>query len=142
VTVDYFLNLIWICLGVAALFATRGFRPEGEKGRFRSFRFVSVILVLSALFPYVSAIDDTLQLAQLQGVSANQTMASHQSSDGHQANDLVWLFESMGDSVIAPPPVIVPRFCYLKLAILPEFDELGRPVPSSSGRSPPRSAPV
>jgi hypothetical protein len=142
VTVDYFLNLLWLCLGVAALLAARGFSHEGEKTRFGSFRFISVVLVLAALFPYVSAMDDTLQLAQLGTSSTSIGWTRHQVADGHRANDLVWLFESMGDSVLPPAPAFVPRLTYLKFVTVPHFDELGRPSPPSLGRSPPISAPV
>jgi hypothetical protein len=138
VTVDYLLNLIWLCLGVVAIFATRGSMPVGETTRFRTFRFVSVVLVLSALFPYISALDDTLQLAQLGHTPGVSSWTQRRAPDGHHANDLVWLFESMGDSVLAPAPAIAPRFNYLKLVSVPEFTELGRPSPPSLGRSPPR----
>ncbi|MGA7413827.1 MAG: hypothetical protein WBW33_25350 [Bryobacteraceae bacterium] len=141
-TVDFCLNLIWLCFGAVALCATRGSRPIGESKRFRSFRFISVVLVISALFPYVSALDDTLQLAQLGPAAGARTWTQRRASDTHQANELVWLFESMGDSVLAPAPAILPRFSYFKLVNIPDFNELGRPSPPSLGRSPPRSAPV
>jgi len=141
VTVDYFLNLIWLCLGVVALFATRGSRPAGETKRFCSFRFISVVLVISALFPYISAIDDTLQLAQLGRAGAARNWTQRRAPDDRHPNELAWLFESMGDSVLAPAPVIAPRFSYLKLVVIPDFNELGRPSPPSLGRSPP-GAPV
>jgi hypothetical protein len=137
VTVDFFLNLIWLCLGVAALCAARRFTPERETSRFRSFRFISVVLMLAALFPYISDMDDTLQLAELWHGSANRGWTQHRAADSRRAHELVWLFESMGDSVLAPVPSIVPRFSYMKLASLPDFDELGRPSPPSLGRSPP-----
>ena len=141
-TVDYLLNLIWLCLGAVALCATRGSRPITETKRLRSFRFISVVLVIAALFPYISALDDTLQLAQLGRAAGARSWTQRRAPDGHQANELVWLFESMGDSVLAPAPPIVPRFSYLKLVTIPDFNELGRPSPPSLGRSPPRSAPV
>ena len=141
-TVDYLLNLIWLCLGAAALFATRGCRPMGETKRFRSFRFISVVLVIAALFPYISALDDTLQLAQLGRAAGARSWTQKRAPDSHHANELVWLFESMGDSVLAPAPAIAPRFSYLKLVSVPDFTELGRPSPPSLGRSPPCSAPV
>jgi hypothetical protein len=137
VTVDYLLNLTWLCLGVVAILATRGSAPVGETKRFRSLRFISVVLVLSALFPYISALDDTLQLAQLGRATGVRSWTQKRAPDGHHANELVWLFESMGDSVLAPAPVIAPRFSYLKLVSVPEFTELGRPSPPSLGRSPP-----
>jgi hypothetical protein len=139
VTVDYLLNLSWLCLGVVAIFATRGSAPVGETKRFRSLRFISVVLVLSALFPYISALDDTLQLDQLGRVASAGSLTQRRAPDCHHANELVWLFESMGDSVLAPAPAIAPRFSYLKLVSVPEFTELGRPSPPSLGRSPPVS---
>jgi hypothetical protein len=142
VTVDYLLNLIWLCLGVVAIFATRGSMPLGETKRFRSFWFISVVLVLSALFPYISALDDTLQLAQLGPAGAARSWTQRRPSDGCYASELAWLFESLGDSILAPAPAIVPRLSCFKLVSLPEFNELGRPSPPSLGRSPPRSAPV
>ena len=141
-TVDYLLNLIWLCLGVVAIFATRGSMPIGETKRFRSFRFISVVLVISALFPYISALDDTLQLAQLGPAAGARNWTQRRALDAHPKNDLVWLFESMGDSVLAPAPAIAPRFSYLKLVTFPDFNELGRPSPPSLGRSPPRSVSI
>lgn len=141
-TVEHLLNLIWLCLGAAALCATRRYGPIGETKRFGSFRLISVVLVIAALFPYISALDDRLQLAQLGPAAAARNWMHRRADDNRRANELVWLFESMGDSVLAPAPAMAPRFCYLKLVALPDFKELGRPAPPSLGRSPPGDAPV
>jgi hypothetical protein len=81
-------------------------------------------------------------LAQLRPAGAARSWTQKRALDGHQAHELVLLFESLGDSVLVPAPAIVPRFSYLKLVIVHDFNELGRPSPPSLGRSPPGSVPV
>lgn len=136
-TIDFALNAIWLVLGASALLATRYARTKSAGNRLSTFRFVSVVVVLAALFPYISALDDTLQLAQLGGGMSTTPLVEHRTSVGHSASELVWLFESLNDVVTASPVTLSPRFAEATLTAEAGAREMNRPAVPSKGRDPP-----
>jgi hypothetical protein len=137
VTIDFALNVIWLVLGASALLATRYARTKSAGKRLSTFRLVSVVVVLAALFPYISALDDTLQLAQLRSETSTTQRVEQRSQVGHSASELVWLFESLNDVVTADPETLSPRFAESTVTAEAGAREMNRPAVPSKGRDPP-----
>jgi hypothetical protein len=137
VTVDIALNLIWLVLGAVALLATRYAPRRTTRRRLSTVRFVSVIVVLAALFPYISALDDSLQLAQVRGKVQKTRDLESISHVGAHSSDLVWLFESLNDAETGNRTAIPPGFIEYTVTATAGYCEIHRPAVPSNGRAPP-----
>lgn len=139
--IDSTLNLVWAGLGLAALvlmawvdYRNHGVRPV----RSRLLRLVGVALVVTALFPYISATDDVLQIEH---VAAE--MGGHERSTQHQhLNDLLRLYDTIDNSLMTHGCSFSLALVFLSLVINPVFERSERSTPNFGGRSPPQTLPV
>jgi hypothetical protein len=116
---DTALNLLWLLLGLLALVAT-----VRVKQRCTILQMLRVILVVAALFPFISASDDLLRIEQA---------ARPGGANGH----LVRLYTNMETPVAASAPLLAFTLCFM-LLVAPLFGHsLERDEPISIGRSPP-----
>ena len=142
---DTALNLIWVCVGVAAVGAL-GF-SELRRGtatlKSRCRRGIAVLVATVALFPCISASDDLVSLEQLQIGSANRAEFAHgQSQESNQQPDLFLAlqFESLENFQISSACfglVTVSQFARVRPHAVRYCD---RPVPSRADRAPPQQA--
>lgn len=136
---DTTLNIAWIFLGLIAL-GTLTFIEYLNWG-IRSFRarlwhFVLVGLVLIALFPYISATDDTLQVNRLNSKLSHQH--EHPQRTVHeQGIDLLRLYETLDHSLVSQIWTVSVTFVLFSFVIRPRFQTLARSIPYRAGRSPP-----
>ena len=131
---DTALNCAWLLLAMAALASTVGaarFRSKG--GSFPAWlQLVGVASVVLALFPYISATDDVLRIA-------NALPESKQSQSGPRTPgaDLVRLYEAADAPLVSQICTLTITFVFFCLVTLPVKLALRRSIPLQSGRSPP-----
>ncbi len=131
---DAALNCAWLLLGTVALASTIGAaRFRSKTGLFPAWlQVVGVASVVLALFPYISATDDVLRIA-------NAVPQSKQSPAGPRApgSDLVRLYETADAPLVSQPCVLTVTFVFLCLVTVVRTIAIRRSVPLQSGRSPP-----
>ena len=132
---DTTLNLVWACLGVLALIGT--FRiclhSKKESGKSRWLLLVGVGLIVTALFPYVSATDDVLRIDRFSD--------QHTKSDGtkrhSRADDLVRLFETLDTPLVCHIARVSFTFIFVAFVCIYFASRIDRSSPFISVRSPP-----
>jgi hypothetical protein len=134
---DLTLNLVWALLGAAALLAV--FRTDlkhrvGSPFASRLFHFIRTGLVVAALFPYISATDDMLQIAQVRA-----ELGDHEKRSGHHSNghDRWRVFDSNESSVATSSFRLVIAFASVGIVIATVAHSFDSFSPTGSGRSPP-----
>jgi hypothetical protein len=139
---DSTLNLVWAGLGLAALmlmawidYRNQGFRPF----RSRLLRFIGVSLVVAALFPYISATDDMLQIEH---VAAAMGGHEKQSTQHQHLNDLLRLYDTIDNSLMTHGCSFSLALVFFFLVVNPVFERCERSTPNFGGRSPPIAVPV
>lgn len=133
---DATLNLVWASLGLAALvlmawidYRNQGIRPFHS----RLLRFIGVSLVVAALFPYISATDDMLQIEHVA-----TEMGGHDKRSQHQhLNDLLRLYDTIDNSLVTHGFSLSLALVFLSLVVNPVFRRCERSTPNYGGRSPP-----
>lgn len=132
---DTALNALWVLLGAIALAWTLRARyrkaPRPSIGA-TSLHMIRLALVLAALFPYVSATDDVVQIQTFD----QQHSQGHPSSQ-NQNKDLVRLYEAMDTPLVCRVQEITFVPFFVALVITPVVKRSSRSEPGESGRSPP-----
>ena len=148
---DATLNLAWAILGLFALTAT-GYVAITQNSRQRVPRGLLIVgLIVTALFPYISASDDILRLdaprglhATTPGVSTSSVAnaAHHGSQNGnrHQVDDLLRLYETLDTPLVCRLAVLAFQFLLIALMLTIVCGRATRTVPEIAGRSPPLAA--
>ncbi len=139
---DFTLNLIWGVLGFFALACVLWFDWRDHTTRpFRSrvLQFVGVALVVTALFPYISATDDILQIGNL---STQLGDKGRESGPHHQLNDLLRLYDSVDSSVVTAQCHFAPELSFVALVLNLGVARIDVSVPQRAGRSPPQRLPA
>jgi hypothetical protein len=136
VPLDLTLNLLWLLLGALAIGIT--LRASSVRGGSVSWRLAGIVLVVAALFPFVSATDDILRVE-------HYTTEHDSSEHGHHtgqrnttsSDDLIRLYEALDAPVT--PDIAVLAFVLLFVSFVAIFAGavLTRVAPGESGRSPP-----
>lgn len=95
-------------------------------------QLVGVASVVLALFPYISATDDVLRIA-------NAIPQDKQSESGQRVpgSDLVRLYEAADAPLISQICTLTVTFAFFWLVVIPTRSATRRSVPLKSGRSPP-----
>jgi len=113
------LNLLWLLLGLLALFAT--LRTKQKRV---GLQIVGVALVIATLFPFISASDDVLRIEQ--------------ATQHRGANDyLVRLYMNMETPLAASTPRLSFTLFFFLLVTPILRKSVERSAPFSIGRSPP-----
>lgn len=129
------LNCAWLLLGAVALASTIGVvrRGRAQAETFSAWLpLVGVAAVVLALFPYISATDDLLRIA-------NAVPQSKQSDSGQRAPaaDLLRLYETADAPLVCQACRLTVTFFFVWLVSVPVKAPVLRSAPSQSGRSPP-----
>lgn len=135
---DLFLNTVWALLGAIALAAVsladareRCLRPF----RSRILHVVGTALVVTALFPYISATDDVVQIEHVRADAGRHGKQS--SGQHHNGNDLWRLYDANDHSVAQSYSYVAPSFAFVSLIATPVISFTETSVPQAAGRSPP-----
>jgi hypothetical protein len=129
------LNCAWLLLAAIALVSTIGVVRRG-RSRAETFsawlQLVGVASVVLALFPYISATDDLLRIA-------NAVPQSKQSEPGQRAPaaDLLRLYETADAPLVCQACRLTVTFFTVWLIVVPVKAAVTRSMPLQSGRSPP-----
>lgn len=128
------LNTVWLVLGAIALSTILG---RTCKGRSPALCFIGVGLVITTLFPIISASDDVIRIQHLQGSRREQR--NHSKTDGHgrTSDNLIRLYEAMESSLASSPVQIsfTLSFAFLTTPSCGDYARQG--TIAQSGRSPP-----
>lgn len=139
------LNILWVCLAVAAfgvlvsselLYRSRSTRAE------RGSRMLSLVLAIIFLFPCVSASDDLLSFHNLQFTLETRgevgSPLPHSSTNNDKPNThLARLFEALQNFQIPAHYFLLLTLCFLGLVISLDRVTCRRCFHSRSGRDPP-----
>ncbi len=127
------LNAAWVFLSLIAV-GTAFAAAYLRSGALRSKRFqvLCVVLIVAALFPYISSTDDALRMQYLRG-HEHQTNPT----DNRNHDNLMRLYEAMDAPVVAEPVAIVMVLFLITLVSVSALQPMDRAVPQLSGRSPP-----
>ena len=125
---DTALNLVWFTLGffacAGAIRATRrsgGFRVAG-----------TALVVAGLLFPYISATDDVVRIAHLQGQSSQSSPSPRGPND-----DLIRLYQAMDTPLVVAVLRVSLTLFFVLLVFAFVVRRIDRNAPFESGRSPP-----
>ena len=144
---DATLNLVWALSGFFALATTAHFALRQNSHRRASRWLLIVGLIVTSLFPYISASDDILRMGHAGDLVA--TAASHSGSQvsnvtpaspaghSHQADDLLRLYETLDAPLICLLVAITLAFLFSALTVAAARARLTRVAPHIAGRSPP-----
>lgn len=140
--VDSTLNLIWALLGFAglAVAACSEFRHRLTRSPEKHFlNLVGTALIVTALFPYISATDNLLQIEHVSSHSGAPERTSH---DRQQTNNLLRLYDVIDTSLVSARCAFTLTFTFIAnvVARTVQQAECGRPQPA--GRSPPVPLPA
>jgi hypothetical protein len=144
---DSTLNLAWAILGLGALVATaRVALREGSRQRVPRWLLV-VGLIITALFPYISASDDILRLGQglaapagtVSGAALSERRQQPTDRDRRQTDDLLRLYNTLDTPLECR--LIAIKFDVLLVAfvLVVACRHISRIAPDVAGRSPPRA---
>ncbi len=130
---DTTLNVTWLLLGLTAFFATiaTGIRRADRRAS-AWLHIVGVALIVAALFPYISATDDSVQLEQFHAQHDR-----HHSGKQSQKNDLIRLYETMDSPLLCRTHQVAITLCFVSLVQDVTITCVERIAPLVSGRSPP-----
>lgn len=130
--------MVWALLGAIALAAV--FVADAREHCLRPFRsrvlhIIGTALVVTALFPYISATDDVVQIEHANADAGQHDKQS--SGQHHQGNDLWRLYDASDHSVVASCAFIAPSFTFVSIVVTPVVSITETSVPQPAGRSPP-----
>ena len=148
---DTALNIAWLVLGIVALASTLCFSKVSSAAAIQSSRayalgyqrmpqwlqLVGVASIVIALFPYISASDDLVRIANARTETGQQGSTPHS-----PANDLLRLYEVTDAPLIGHVCSLVVTFVFLCIVVLTEKAALGRSAPKPSDRGPPVGLPA
>ena len=135
---DAALNLLWLLFALSAITGTLRSRLRrssrmSTRGPVR-LHVCGVALILTTLFPYVSATDDVLQIEHMN----RQHVPGHQHQGKRTASDtLIRLYEAMDTPLVAAVKQISLFLVFVSLVIAPVLTGVDRKPPLLTGRSPP-----
>jgi hypothetical protein len=130
------LNLAWVFLGLWALAATARAafrRPAVTRPVSKCFHVVGVALIVSALFPYISATDDILRIDQFNSQHDRQ----HHPGKQNKSDDLIRLYETMDSPLVCRTSEVVLNLSFEWFVFAPILQDTERIAPFVAGRSPP-----
>lgn len=139
---DATLNIAWAVLGLFALTATARVALR-ERGRRNAPRWLLIVaLIVTALFPYISASDDIVRMghvpdAYISDATASISDSHSQDKNRNQTDDLLRLYETLDTPLVCR--LIAIAFCFLLIAFILALNcaRVTRTVPETAGRSPP-----
>lgn len=127
------LNILWVTLGVAAVCAAwRAAYLRAASNRPKRFQVLCVVLVVAALFPFISSTDDIVRLQELRTQQQQSGPA-----DGRAHDNLVRLYEAMDAPIAGEFHRLVVTFSSVPLVSEPVQAVRDRAIPHTAGRSPP-----
>jgi hypothetical protein len=138
VELDLILNMVWALLGVLALAAV--FIADARERCLRPFHsrvlhLIGTALVVTALFPYISATDDVVQIEHASSDAAQHDKQS--SGQHHQGNDLWRLYDANDHSIGESCIYVAPSFSFVSIVVTPVPATAEFTIPQTAGRSPP-----
>ncbi len=95
-------------------------------------QLVGVASIVVALFPYISASDDLVRIANARPQTQQQGSAPHS-----PASDLLRLYEVTDAPLVVHVCSLAITFVFVCLVVIAEKSVLGRSAPKPSGRGPP-----
>ena len=137
---DSVLNLAWLALGLIAVASTIHIsfaRHIGQRRRAPWLHVVGVALILTALFPYVSATDDVVQIEHF-GASTGHGHTHSQTRNKNES--LIRLYETMDSPLIYDVCRLTIVLFFFSIVFAPAFRVEERITPLRAGRSPPSIA--
>ncbi len=134
---DCVLNLAWLALGLIALASTIRIsfgKHAGQQRRAPWLHVVGVALILTALFPYVSATDDVVRIEHL---GANSEHGHTHSQTRSKNESLIRLYETMDAPLLVDVCRLTMVLVFLSVVFAPALRMVERIAPLQAGRSPP-----
>jgi hypothetical protein len=138
VHLDTTLNAAWLFLGVLAVaISVRIGAPRRRSGRLwtKCLHGIVVAVIVSALFPYISATDDIVRIEHFAPRHHDQIPHSNKHAD-----NLVRLYEVMDAPLVCDVQRIEFTLLFVALVLIPLASGTDRIAPFSAGRSPPAFA--
>jgi len=136
VTFDSVLNLIWLALGFIAVASTIRIAFEMRKCRQQRVPWLHMIvvgLIVTALFPYVSATDDVVQLEHI----GSKPGHGHTNSTRTKNESLIRLYETMDTPLLSDVCRLTLTLVFIWVVLVPALKIVERIAPFRAGRSPP-----
>lgn len=137
---DVTLNVAWLSLSLLALCiaARLAFRRDRPSRAPRWLLLVGVGLVVTSLFPYISASDDVVRM---DGSALQQASTGHQQTttpSGERRNqNLIRLYETMDAPLVCRIACVALTFYFVALICTHTVQSIERTAPQLAGRSPP-----
>jgi hypothetical protein len=141
VTFDSVLNVIWLVLGFIAVASTIriAFGMRGKRKQPVPWLHVIVVgLIVIALFPYVSATDDVVQLEHAGG----KTGHGHTNSQTRTNESLIRLYETMDTPLVSHVCRLTLTLVFAWIVLVSAPNSIERIAPFRAGRSPPLPFPA
>lgn len=133
-TFDVILNAAWLLVGLSALAIIQ---TRVQKGKSRTLCCIGVGLIVTTLFPVISATDDLIRIQHLERIHQAQHQNSGTSSHKSANDTLIRLFEAM-DSPVISKPVEITFTTFFAFLFIPSSQAFARRrTIAQSGRSPP-----
>jgi hypothetical protein len=135
---DAALNLAWLLLGGLALVRTirvTWCQSDITTSKSRWLHTVGVALIVTALFPYISATDDVLRIEHFKAQHD-----SRHSGRQSQNDDLMRLYETTDTPLVCPIRQLALVLFFISLVFTPVARLMERIAPLHAGRSPPLTA--
>ncbi len=149
---DSVLNLAWLVMGLAALALvvriewrrSRDSRSSKSAGNHLP-HIVGVAMIVAALFPYISATDDILQIERWHAQTGQpiHSQGKHQQPNDAgrrtQSDTLIRLYEAIDSAVFVVRRHVALTLSFVAMTTPVTFETQSRSVPFFAGRSPPSS---
>lgn len=133
---DLTLNVVWLLLAALAIGIT--LRASSVRGGSVSWRLAGVILVVAALFPFVSATDDILRVEHYATEHDTSEHGQHHSRQRNSSSDdLIRLYETLDAPVTPDIAVLAFVLVFVSFVTVSAGAVLTRVAPGEFGRSPP-----
>jgi hypothetical protein len=135
---DAVLNLAWLLLGGLALARTirvTWCQSGVSTPKSRGLHIVGVALIVTALFPYISATDDVLRIEHFKAQDPSRHSTKHTQND-----DLMRLYETTDSPLVCRISEVALVFFFISIVFAPVARVIERIAPLHAGRSPPLSA--
>ena len=132
---DTALNVAWLLLGVLAFASTASATFSGRTVRTRKSRWLHIIgvgMIVTALFPYISATDDVLRIEHF-----NAQHSPGHSNKQSQNDDLLRLYEVIDTAVVCQVAQVALVLLFISVIFTPVARLIERSTPMYAGRSPP-----
>ena len=131
--VESTLNAVWLFLGILAVAtAIAAARVRGAAPHRKRLQILCVAVIVAALFPYISASDDSLRVHHFSSEKHQQQTGKHSASD-----NLLRLYEVMDAALAVAVYKLVLTLFWLAFTVLALRPVLELSVPLPAGRSPP-----